>query len=265
MPEIAEKQTLINKYQMLAKKVTQKLNESQLLEVKMFYLLIIVQAAIYIWGVIINSSAPSGNLPVPIKIGLSLSFVLAAILVRYINKSRTYTKFVVLGMVLCFMGDLINSNVIPMVNSFIIITVTSIACFGLGHVFFIIAFVKTLKSSGIPVLGNPFYIGMIFYWAITIISWWLLVFPADKSFMSYGVLGYGLWVSTMAAFSWPLVKIRKKYLVVAAGAFMFVVSDLFLAATGIGGYYVPYRDAIIWATYVLALMGIVYSGKFIEE
>lgn len=231
----------------------------------MLYFLIIIQTAIYIWGVIINSSTPSGNLPVPIKICLSLSFVIAAFLIKYFNKPRAYTKFIALGMEFCFMGDLINSNVVPMINSFFVITVASIACFGIGHILFIIAFVKTLKSSGIPVLGMPFYIGIIFYWAITIISWWLLIFPVDKSFMSYGVLGYGLWVSTMAAFSWPLVKIKKKYLLVAAGAFMFVVSDIFLGVTGIGGKYVPYRDAIIWATYVLALMGIIYSGKYTSD
>ena len=187
-----------------------------------------------------------------------------ALLIRHFNKGNVYTKFVALGMVFCFLGDVINLNIIPGMNSFSISTFTSIAFFGLAHLFFIFAYVKTAKSFGITVFRKEFFIGMVFFWGSTFSAWWFLVFSVNKSFMAYGVLAYGLWVSTMAAFSWPLLRVHRKYILAAAGSFMFVISDLFLAATGIGGIVVPFRDAIIWATYVLALSGIIYSGQFIS-
>lgn len=231
----------------------------------MFYIIITIQTVIYIIGFILNMSSPSGNLPAPIKFTLSLSFVVAALLIRHLNIRKVYTKFIAFGMVFCFLGDVINLNIIPGINSFSISTFLSIAFFGLAHLLFIFAYVKTAKSYGISVLSKEFYIGMVFYWVLTFSAWWLLVFSADKSFMALGVLVYGLWVSTMAAFSLPLLRVNRKYILAAAGSFMFVISDLFLAATGIGGIMVPFRDAIIWATYVLALSGIVYSGRFISN
>jgi len=231
----------------------------------MFYIFIAIQVVIYLIGFIINTSSPSGDLPVPIKLALSLSFVLVALFIRHFNKSKVYTKYVAVGMAFCFIGDVINLNIIPGMNSFSISTFASIASFGLAHVFFIFAYMKTIKSYGISVLRKQFYIGIVFYWVLTFSSWWLLVFSVNKSFMAFGVLAYGLWVSTMAAFSWPLLRVQKKYLLAAVGSFMFVISDLFLVATGIGGIKIPFRDAIIWATYVMALTGIIYSGQFITD
>ena len=226
----------------------------------MFYILIAIQLVIYFIGFTINTSDPAGSLPVPVKVTLSLSFVLAALLIRYFNRTKVYTKYVAIGMSLCFIGDLINSNVIPGVG-----IIGSIVFFALAHVCFILAYTKTVKNYNLTIFCKYFYIFMVLYWAITILLWALLIFPKDKSFMSYGVLAYGLWVSTMAAFSWSLVRIHKKYLLVAAGALMFVVSDLFLAVTGIGGITVHFRDAVIWATYILGLMGIIYAGHFIAD
>lgn len=226
----------------------------------MFYILIAIQLVIYSIGLIINTSNPSGGLAVPVKVILSLSFVLAALLIRHFNRTKVYTKYVAIGMSLCFIGDLINSDVIPGVG-----IIGSIVFFALAHVSFILAYAKTVKKHGLTIFCKYSYIFMALYWAITILLWGFLVFPKDKSFMSYGVLAYGLWVSTMAAFSWSLVRIHKKYLLVAAGAFMFVISDLFLAVTGIGGITVHFRDAVIWATYILGLMGIIYAGHFITE
>lgn len=231
----------------------------------MYYIFALIQAAIFLIGFVINTAEPSGDLPVPVKIILSLSLVLSALFVRHFNRTKAYTKYVAIGMTFCFIGDLINLNIIPGINTFYIVTFASIAFFGLAHAFFIAAYVKTLRNNGLQVLCKHFYLGMLVCWTITFFSWRFLVFPADRSFMAYGVLAYGLWVSTMAAFSWPLIRIQKKYLFVAAGAFLFVISDLFLAATGIGGIKVHYRDTVIWATYILGLAGIIYSGQFTAD
>jgi hypothetical protein len=230
----------------------------------MYIIYIVIQIALFLTGCAINASTPSGNFPIPIKVVLSLSFVIAAFMISNNKKKNPYTGYVKIGMLFCFIGDIINLNIIPGINMDIS-TYLSITAFGLAHVFFSLAFIKTARSHGLPIFNKLFFIGIIFFWTVTISSWWFLVFSVNKSFLAYGVLFYGLWVSTMAAFSLVLMKIQKSYILTAMGAFMFIISDLFLAATGIGGIKVFYRDAIIWATYILALMGIIYPGKFIQR
>lgn len=185
---------------------------------------------------------------------ISLLFILTSVYM-YIKNRDDYNKFVCIAMIFCFFGDIIIAKFIW--GGLML----GMGMFAVAHIFFIIAYTKTIKLNGGKIFNKSYLIAAIIY-TIFFISLWsifLLNTPNGAMFSFFSLL-YGFLLSTMAAISVSLYSSNKNYLKTAIGAFMFLISDSVnaLAQT----MKIPHVGIIIWAAYVISLYGMIYSNNY---
>lgn len=198
------------------------------------------------------------RLPLPIRIILSLSLVLAACLISLENKSP-YTAWVFGGMILSFLGDLTMAEIIKVPNRLI----GGMSVFACAHVLYLVAFIKIINASGHFPFGT-LALTFVIYSLIISVSWRMLIpDPGQKKALYYGGLSYGLWIGIMASFALVLaITLGKTWWMVAIGAFLFALSDSIIGVTKIGHIPLKYSEIWVWLTYVAGQAGIIYAGYF---
>lgn len=214
-------------------------------------LFILVQILIFAVSVLING--PMNSIPLYIKMLLSINCLIYAGYLWLNNINISYRKTIFIGMLCCSVGDFLFTKTIPCQNNYIL----GGTAFYLAHIFYIISYVKIMKQHNLNIINKRLAAGFGIYIIGIFIIWFIFMYSANKSPISYGVLVYGIMLGTMAAFAFALTCIDKRYCITAIGAALFVISDLTIGITGLGKIIVPYRDVIVWFTYIAALMCII--------
>lgn len=203
--------------------------------------------------------ASNGRLPRTARLLLSLSLVVAAVLMTRVSAAHAgaYTRLVLLGMLASFVGDLVMARVLPLPNRLI----GGMAAFGSAHAFYIAAYVQTLHAHAAAVSNLGLWLGLALYGAASVSGWRLFIRnPQRDRMVNVGALVYGAWIGVMAAFALALAAgLGGAWWFAAFGGVLFVVSDFLIGLTEIGGYHLRNANDWIWLTYVAGQMGIIYA------
>ncbi|MFQ5665155.1 MAG: lysoplasmalogenase [Candidatus Binatia bacterium] len=201
----------------------------------------------------------NGRLAWPVRMGLSLSLVVAAFLIwsGRTAEAAAYSRWVLLGMMASFAGDLIMARLLPVPNRLI----GGMAAFGVAHALYITAYVSTVRLRGAAVASPGLWLGLIAYGTATVSGWWFLIRnPAREPIVNVGALVYGLWIGLMASFALALgMSLGGGWWLAALGGLLFVGSDLLIGVTDIRGLRLTNANDWIWLTYVAGQMGIIYA------
>ncbi len=199
------------------------------------------------------------TVPTPVSMTISFSFLVLAFFL-WVKNRDAYGKYIAIGSVFCFIGDLILANIIKL--GFI----AGLAFFTVAQFFFIIAFIKTGKAHGKRILNKGFICSVIIYMLLITLLWWVFFKPTFKSDpIVFIVFVYGLWLSVMSAFAAALCYNERQYIFSAVGAVFLVASDFIAGAADVGGIDIPFKTAIVWITYVIALGLIIYSRNLLSK
>jgi len=225
------------------------------------YFLFVLELALLGGGLAFGKLNPegTGHLPRPLRMSLSAIALTAAFLGWQSGARGTpvqlYAALILLGMAAGFVGDLILAELIPLPNKLIF----GMIAFGIGHLFYIVAFLCLRLQFGFPSTWSqlPILAGMLFFclWA-----WRTYVRkPGGSKIVNMGSLVYGLLIGIMTALAIGLAGQQPRLIALAAGAVLFLVSDFILGNWQVRGHvWKPVNDAI-WATYSTGQLLIVYS------
>lgn len=209
--------------------------------------------------------ATNGRLPVQVRMLLSFSLVIVALLFWYggMSKVADYGQWIFFGMLASFVGDLVMARLIPMPNRLI----GGMVAFGIAHVLYITGYTQTIAtiSSLEPYSrwNTGLWIGLIVYGLIALLGWWFLIRnPRKETAVNIGALVYGLLVAVMASFALAL-GYALGFWITALGGLFFLTSDFIIGMTDIRGISIKNANDWVWLTYVLAQMGIVYGGAIV--
>jgi hypothetical protein len=201
----------------------------------------------------------TGHLPRPLRMGLSTILVIAAFLGWQSGARGTpvqvYAALIFLGMAAAFVGDLIMAELIPVPSRLIF----GMIAFGIGHLFYIAAFLCLRLQFGFAGTWSQFTIvaAMLVFclWA-----WRTYVRkPGGSKAINIGSLVYGLLVGIMTALAISLALQQTRLISLGAGAVLFLASDFILGNWQVRGHvWKPVNDAI-WTAYASGQLLIVYS------
>ena len=201
----------------------------------------------------------TGRLPRPLRILLSALLVLAALLGWRAGAQGTplewFAALVFLGMAAGFVGDLIMAELIPVPSRLIF----GMIAFGIGHLFYVGAILDLMRKSPftdtrIPVVMLIAVLGFCLWaWCTQVRN------PGASKAINIGSLLYGLLFGVMAALAIALAMHDAHYTTLAAGALLFMASDLVLGNWVIRGHVWKSVNDLIWLTYATGQMLIVYS------
>jgi YhhN family len=198
------------------------------------------------------------RMPAWTRLGSSGVLVVASVSWLHIASSTPAALFAVLialGMALGFVGDLLLAGLLPVSRQ----VAAGMVAFGLGHVSYILAFsglgARYLPYS--PVWRTGIWIGWVL---VGTAVWWGVVFRASRQTrMRWAALPYTILLATTAAVTTCLALQDPGFVLAAAGATLFLVSDSILAANLFGNWQFRSIHDVVWLTYGPAQMLIVYS------
>lgn len=171
------------------------------------------------------------------------------------KRVNRYALLISLGMVFGLLGDLILANVLPAPDRVLM----GIGSFAIGHIFYITAIVWFGNSYN---LNKPVpRWGMLFlWWLIGIAGWYFVVFRGqDPTIVHWVALPYALLLASTAGLGSGLAKQDRRFIPLALGGALFLLSDLILAGDMFNDLYFPLIGDVVWLTYGPAQMLIVYS------
>jgi hypothetical protein len=152
-------------------------------------------------------------------------------------------------------GDLIMARLIPVPNRLIF----GMVAFAVCHVFYIFAFAHLLPKSP-PVGAGVTGIVLAAMLALGVWAWYSLVRnPSRSRAINTGSLLYGLLFGLSASLAILLAIADSHYMGLAAGTLLFMLSDLILGSWVIRGHVWRSVNDVIWLTYVIGQLLIVYS------
>jgi len=225
------------------------------------YALFILELVLLAGGLALGrlNAEQTGRLPRPLRMLLSALLALAAFLGWQAGARgtsvQTFATLIFLGMSAGFVGDLIMARLIPVPNR----VVCGMAAFGLGHLFYLTAFLHLAFRSGRVRLG----ILLLTLAGLLILSAWLwysrIRRPGGSRTLNMASLLYGQLVAAMAALAIFLAIHDSHYLPLALGAMLFLASDSVLGNWVIRGHVWKSVNDVIWATYVSGQLLIVFS------
>ncbi len=207
----------------------------------------------------------NGRLPVQARMLLSFSLVAVAFFIGLGGASRmpVYSRWVAIGMLMAFIGDLIMARIIRVPNRLI----GGMLAFGIAYALYAYSFnaaMQTISSlEPFSRFATGLTIGLIAYGLFTLLAWWLLIRnPQKGTVINIGALVYGLLIGTMAAFGLALGYALGFWLT-AIGGLLLVTSDLLVGMKDVRGTEFTNMNDWVWLTYVLGQMGIIYAGSFV--
>lgn len=198
-----------------------------------------------------------GRLPLPVRMWLSALLVLAALLHWRLAGApiAAYAGWVFLGMTLGFLGDLIMAGLIRVPNRLIF----GMLAFGLGHVYYIVALAGVTLALGL--WDADLHLPVWALLALASVGLWcgFVQKPRGDRTLNLAALGYGLLLASMNAFAISLAIHEARFAPLAVGAVLFLLSDLVLGNWSIRGHAWKGVNDLVWLTYNLGQLLIVYS------
>lgn len=163
-----------------------------------------------------------------------------------------------LGMTFGLLGDLFMARLVPARNP----VIGGIGAFGVGHVCYVACFLLWGVSFAAGGAGSR-----LLAWAAWLLlglaGWYWIVFrPAPPSALHWAALPYTLLLATTAGVATGLALAAPPMIPLAAGAALFLLSDLILATQLFNNAHFPLISDVVWLTYgpgqmliVLAMAG----------
>lgn len=203
----------------------------------------------------------NGRVAWPVRMGLSFSIVVGALLV-WIDASEgaatAYARFAFLGMTASFVGDLVMARLISVPNRLI----GGMVAFGVAHALYIGAYTSAVGASGSSIMNVGLFLGFVVFGGATFYGWQAYIRnPSKPDAVNLGALLYGSWIAIMAAFAVGMASaLGGGWWLAAFGGLSFVVSDFLIGITDIGEMTIENANDWIWLTYLAGQMGIVYAA-----
>ncbi len=207
-------------------------------------------------GLLFGPPDPSGagRLRRPLRLSLSALLLLAAAL-QWRLVGSGYAAWVLLGMSLGFLGDLVMARVIPFPHRL----VGGMLVFGLGHIAYIAAVYGLARGLG-PWNG---WLALALWLAMAPVGvglWYGAVrAPGGPAALNAAALIYGLLMVTLCSLAAGLAIHEARFVALAAGTLLFLASDVLLGNYNLRGR--PWKGVndVIWVTYNLGQLLIVSS------
>ena len=163
-------------------------------------------------------------------------------------------------MTLGAIGDCFNGGVLQRLIPLPDPVLGGIAAFALGHIAYIIACVRVARQNGFHSSGKRLA-AMLFWQVFGIVAWFFVVYSGTNrgaGLLVWPALPYSLLLAGTAGIATYLAMEDRRFLLLATGAVLFLVSDLILAFRMFHGEFAGATHAV-WLTYGPAQMLIVYS------
>jgi hypothetical protein len=223
-----------------------------------------LMALLVLWGVLLfggflrGSADPGRRMPRWTRMASSLVLVVAAwswVLFTRQTAAGGYALFIAIGMFFGFLGDLSLAGLLPGGRS----VPGGITAFGIGHVFYIVAVASFAGRIGLDD-PSPRWIALLVWLLIGGVGWYVVVGRQRPFTALHGAaLPYALLLATTAGMAWGVAWQDGRFIPLALGAALFLLSDLILAGELFAGLSFPQIGDIIWLTYGPGQMLIVYS------
>jgi hypothetical protein len=203
----------------------------------------------------------NGRVAWPIRMGLSFSIVVGALLVWIgapEGAATAYARFAFFGMVASFVGDLVMAHIIPVPNRLI----GGMVAFGIAHALYIAAYTSATSAGGGSIVNAGLILGLAVYGSATFFGWQKYIRnPRKPDAVNLGALIYGSWIAIMAAFAVAMASaLGGGWWLAALGGLFFVASDFLIGLTDIGEMRIENANDWIWLTYLAGQMGIIYAA-----
>jgi hypothetical protein len=167
----------------------------------------------------------------------------------------TYAAFVFWGMLLSFIGDLLMAQFLPIPGY----PIPGMLAFGTAHFLYTLAYVQGGQASGLT--DGSAWAAAIAVWIIVGGILWraLIDNPGANPVLRYGSLVYALLIAVMAGSATALTIQSPRFIILALGAVLFVISDAIL-----GNRILRKNDwflvgDVTWATYITGQALIVFA------
>ncbi|MEZ4519952.1 MAG: lysoplasmalogenase [Chloroflexota bacterium] len=220
--------------------------------------LLIVWAILLFGGFIIGTGDPARRMPTWTRMASSATLVVAAYSWYLFSRGTAgsgYALLIAVGMTFGFIGDLWLAGLLPGGRN----VIGGIVAFGIGHIFYIIAFLRFSNETG---LDDPMkrWGSLLIWLLIGALGWYFIVFRGQEpSIVTWVALPYALLLASTAGLATGMGLQDSHFIPLAIGAALFLLSDLILAGELFAGLSFPLIGDVIWLTYGPAQMLIVYS------
>lgn len=204
----------------------------------------------------------NGRVARPIRMGLSFSLVVGALLVWIgsppASVQAAYSAWALGGMSASFIGDLIMARLIPLSSRLI----GGMIAFGAAHALYVSGYLAAVRTAGGSIVNAGLCIALVLYGAATYLGWrGAIRNPSKPRAINAGALLYGAWVALMAAVAAGMAAaLGGTWWLAALGGLSFVVSDFLIGVTDIGQRHFQNANDWIWLTYLAGQMGIIYAA-----
>jgi uncharacterized membrane protein YhhN len=221
--------------------------------------LLIAWAVLLFGGFIIGSDDPQRRMPLWTRLGSSAVLDLAAWSWFAFSRGtsvQSYALLIAMGMTLGFLGDLFMAGVLPRGRS----VMGGLSSFALGHIVYITAFLQFSAQEGLTDGGRRWPALMVWL-LVGATGWTFIVFRSrsQHNTLRWAALPYSLLLASTAGLTTGMAIQDPRFLPLALGGALFLLSDLILAGELFGKFDFPLIRDIIWLTYGPAQALIVYS------
>jgi hypothetical protein len=167
----------------------------------------------------------------------------------------TYAALLFFGMAFSFLGDVIMAQLLPLPQHVIF----GMGAFGVAHVLYISGYLRLGRVLGLQD-SRARVVGLAVLLVLGVLLWWLLIrSPQTAAVLNYGSLVYALLIAAMAGLAVSLALQEPRFVPLALGAVLFLVSDVFLGHRLFqGGQFLLVGD-LVWMTYIVGQLLIVFS------
>ena len=192
---------------------------------------------------------------------LSSAILVACALILWLSGAANtllagYAALLFFGMAFSFLGDLIMAKLLPLPQYVLL----GMGAFGLAHVLYIAAYLRLGDVLGLQ-SGKARAAALAVLLVLALVLWWKLIRSSrTPTALNYGSLGYALLIAAMAGVAVSLALQEVRFLPLALGAILFVVSDTLLGQRLFReGHFLLVGD-VIWMTYIVGQLLIVFSA-----
>ncbi len=216
--------------------------------------------AIFLFGGFILGEGER-RMPTWARMASSAVLVVAAWSWFVVNDGDSFSLLLALGMTLGFVGDLWLAGVLGDGRSII----GGIVAFGIGHIFYISAILIFGNEHGLNAPGVRW--GATAVWLlIGLVGWYFVVFRGQEATMlHWAALPYALLLASTAGLATSLALQSSRFVPMAIGAALFLLSDLILAGELFSGLKFPLIGDAIWLTYGPGQALIVYAATVVHN
>jgi len=225
--------------------------------------LLVLWAGLHLFGFLLgrpNADGTSRMFPLA-KMASSAALVVCALLF-WVGGARgtplaAFSALLFFGMFFGFLGDLTLAGFLRLPQE----VVFGMLWFGIGHVLYIVGFL----TLGLFVFGlrlGGALLGAVAAWMIVAgVIWRVLVAsPETPPILNYGALGYGLLLGAMTGVATSLAVQNPAFVRTAAGAALFLLSDMILGNALFRKNKTRLIHDVIWVLYIVGQLFIVFTN-----